>query len=60
VQQRFGLHGLAIEDALCAHQRPKLEIYGNPLFIALHTASLHPNSNPALRRHQSRGRLSRP
>src|SRR4030095_11948062 len=29
VQQRFGLHDLAIEDALLAHQRPKLEIYGD-------------------------------
>jgi len=48
VQQRFGLHDLAIEDALRAHQRPKLEIYGNSLFIVLRTASLHSNSHPAL------------
>jgi magnesium transporter len=41
VQQRFGLHDLAIEDALLAHQRPKLEIYGNTLFIVVRTASLH-------------------
>jgi magnesium transporter len=40
VQQRFGLHDLAIEDALSAHQRPKLEIYGDSLFIVLRTASL--------------------
>src|SRR6266700_269460 len=40
VQQRFGLHDLAIEDALRAHQRPKLEIYGDSLFIVLSTASL--------------------
>jgi len=40
VQQRFGLHDLAIEDALCAHQRPKLEIYGDTLFIVVRTASL--------------------
>ena len=40
VQQRFGLHDLAIEDALSAHQRPKLELYGDTLFIVVRTASL--------------------
>jgi len=40
VQQRFGLHDLAIEDALSAHQRPKLEIYGDTLFIVMRTAAL--------------------
>ena len=40
VQQRFGLHDLAIEDALVAHQRPKLEIYGGGVFIVLRTAQL--------------------
>jgi magnesium transporter len=40
VQQRFGLHDLAIEDALSAHQRPKLEIYGDTLFVVVRTASL--------------------
>jgi magnesium transporter len=40
VQQRFGLHDLAIEDALRAHQRPKLEIYGDTLFIVVRTAAL--------------------
>jgi magnesium transporter len=40
VQQRFGLHDLAIEDALVAHQRPKLEVYGGGVFIALRTAQL--------------------
>ena len=40
VQQRFGLHDLAIEDALRAHQRPKFEIYGDTLFIVVRTASL--------------------
>jgi magnesium transporter len=38
VQQRFGLHDLAIEDALRAHQRPKLEVYGESLFMVLQTA----------------------
>lgn len=27
VQKQFGLHDLAIEDAINAHQRPKIEIY---------------------------------
>lgn len=40
VQQRFGLHDLAIEDAHMAHQRPKLEVYGNSLFVVLRTAGL--------------------
>jgi magnesium transporter len=40
VQQRFGLHDLAIEDAHNAHQRPKMEIYGESLFIVLRTARL--------------------
>ena len=30
LQVQFGLHELAIEDALHAHQRPKLETYGKP------------------------------
>lgn len=38
LQEEFGLHDLAIEDAQNAHQRPKLEVFGNSLFIALHTA----------------------
>ncbi len=41
VQQRFGLHDLAVEDAHLAHQRPKLEVYGDSLFIVLRTAHLH-------------------
>lgn len=38
VQRRFGLHELAIEDAKTAHQRPKLEVYGETLFVVLRTA----------------------
>jgi magnesium transporter len=34
----FGLHPLAVEDALHAHQRPKLERYGDTLFVVLKTA----------------------
>lgn len=40
IQQAFGLHDLAIEDAHRAHQRPKLEVYDNCLFIVLRTARL--------------------
>nr|WP_202456850.1 MULTISPECIES: magnesium/cobalt transporter CorA [unclassified Streptomyces] len=35
VTQEFGLHPLAVEDALKAHQRPKLEIYDDSLFMVL-------------------------
>ncbi|MGN8554455.1 UNVERIFIED_CONTAM: transporter, partial [Microbacterium sp. SLM126] len=40
VQQSFGLHDLAVEDALDAHQRPKLETYGDSVFVVLNTAQL--------------------
>ena len=40
IQEEFGLHDLAIEDACAAHQRPKLEEYGASLFMVLHTAHL--------------------
>ena len=38
LQEEFGLHDLAVEDAQVAHQRPKIEAYGSSLFIAVHTA----------------------
>lgn len=37
---RFDLHPLAVEDALEAHQLPKVEVYGEQLFIVLKTAAL--------------------
>ncbi|WHQ70509.1 magnesium and cobalt transport protein CorA [Methylorubrum extorquens] len=40
VQAQFGLHPLAIEDAQDAHQRPKLERYGDCLFVVARTAQL--------------------
>ena len=40
VQEQFGLHDLAIEDAIHAHQRPKLEVYEDSLFVVLRTAQL--------------------
>jgi magnesium transporter len=43
LQQQFCLHDLAIEDAHAAHQRPKLEVYGDSLFMVLQTAQLVDN-----------------
>jgi magnesium transporter len=40
VQKQFDLHELAIEDANHAHQRPKIEQYGEALFIVARTAQL--------------------
>ena len=34
----FGLHELAVEDAIVAHQRPKLDRYGDTLFVVLRAA----------------------
>ena len=45
VQKAFGLHDLAIEDAHKAHQRPKLEVYGDEVFIVLQTARLIDGEN---------------
>ncbi len=38
VREEFSLHPLAVEDALEAHQRPKLEEYGDSLFLVLKPA----------------------
>ncbi len=38
IQREFELHELAVEDAVKAHQRPKLEVYGDTAFIVLKTA----------------------
>ena len=40
LQEEFGLHDLAVEDARNAHQRPKIEAYGDSLFVVAHTAQL--------------------
>lgn len=37
MQEEFGLHELAVEDARKGHQRPKIEEYGSSLFVVLHT-----------------------
>ena len=36
--EEFDLHELAVEDAIVAHQRPKLERYGDTLFVVLRAA----------------------
>jgi magnesium transporter len=38
IRREFDLHPLAVEDAIHAHERPKLEVYGEMVFIVLKTA----------------------
>lgn len=38
VRREFDLHELAVEDAVHAHQRPKLEVYDDDIFVVLKTA----------------------
>jgi magnesium transporter len=38
IRREFDLHDLAVEDAINAHQRPKLELYGEMVFVVLKTA----------------------
>jgi magnesium transporter len=40
MQEEFDLHPLAVEDARHGHQRPKVEEYGNSLFVVLHTVEV--------------------
>jgi len=37
IAKAFGLHPLAVEDAVVAHQRPKLELYEGNLFLTVKT-----------------------
>lgn len=39
VAQTFGLHELAVEDAVHAHQRPKLERYDDLMFLVVRTVN---------------------
>jgi magnesium transporter len=41
VRREFQLHELAVEDAIKAHQRPKIEVYDDTLFVVLKTAHYH-------------------
>ncbi|MFE9677985.1 magnesium/cobalt transporter CorA [Streptomyces sp. NPDC006259] len=45
VTQEFALHPLAVEDALKAHQRPKLEVYDDSLFLVLKPVVYEPESD---------------
>ncbi|HTT13216.1 MAG TPA: magnesium/cobalt transporter CorA [Burkholderiaceae bacterium] len=69
MQEEFGLHELAIEDASHGHQQPKIEEYGASLFAVLHTIDVNgddlqigevdifvgPNYILSIRRHAERG-----
>jgi magnesium transporter len=50
VAEVFGLHPLAVEDAVHAHQRPKLERYDDTLFMVLKTVNYVPHESIALAR----------
>jgi magnesium transporter len=41
IAREFGLHELAVEDAVKAHQRPKVELFGETLFVVVKTVT-HP------------------
>lgn len=43
LQREFSLHELAVEDARHGHQRPKLEEYGDSLFLVLQTVEMAAN-----------------
>jgi magnesium transporter len=38
IRREFELHELAVEDAIHAHQRPKIEVFGDMVFVVLKTA----------------------
>jgi magnesium transporter len=40
MQEEFGLHELAVEDAMRGNQRPKIEEYGESLFVVIQTVEL--------------------
>jgi len=42
MQEEFGLHELAVEDARHGHQRPKIEEYDDTIFAVLHTVEMGP------------------
>jgi len=41
MQEEFGLHPLAVEDARHGHQRPKIDEYGDSVFAVLHNVECH-------------------
>ncbi|OBH00272.1 MULTISPECIES: magnesium/cobalt transporter CorA [unclassified Mycobacterium] len=50
VAEVFGIHPLAVEDAVCAHQRPKLERFDETLFLVLKTVAYVPHESVAAAR----------
>lgn len=50
VAEVFGLHPLAVEDAVHAHQRPKVERYDDTLFLVLKTVNYIPHETVYLAR----------
>jgi magnesium transporter len=50
VAEVFGLHPLAVEDAVHAHQRPKAERYDDTLFLVLKTVNYVPHESVELAR----------
>jgi magnesium transporter len=69
MRQEFGLHELAVEDARHGHQRPKVEEYGDSLFVVVQTIEFKaddlnvgeadifvgPNYILSIRRHTEKG-----
>ncbi|HEX3324979.1 MAG TPA: magnesium/cobalt transporter CorA [Solirubrobacterales bacterium] len=45
IAREFDLHELAVEDAVKAHQRPKVELFGETLFVVVKTVT-HPDIHP--------------
>jgi magnesium transporter len=45
MQHEFGLHALAVEDAMHGHQRPKIEEYGDMIFTVMHTVEFSPTDD---------------
>lgn len=45
IRREFELHELAVEDAIKAHQRPKLEVYGDTIFLVLRTVRFIPEKD---------------
>lgn len=50
VSQVYGLHPLAVEDAVHAHQRPKVDRYDDTLFLVLKTVNYVPHESVDLAR----------
>src|SRR3712207_9369114 len=57
VRREFDLHELAVEDAIKAHQRPKVELYGETLFVVLKTARYLPQTAEEIGRGSRRERV---